>query len=291
MRTSLLVLLVALVSALALAASAAGVRSSAAGIPGCAKDSLALLNEGQLTVGADNPAFPPWFGGAEKTKPWKISDPNSGKGYESAVAYAIARKLDFAKGEVEWVPVPFNNSFRPGKKNFDFYVTQVSYLPERARNVAFSRPYYFVQQSVVAIKGTPIANVRSIAGLRRYKLGAQVGTTSYRTIANQVKPTTQPAVFDTNNDAVTALKNKQIDGLVVDFPSTGFITGVQVTNARVVGRFESKGAKEYFGLVFQKGNPLVACVNRAIAQLRSDGTLQRLERVWLAQAGSAPILR
>lgn len=291
MRTSMLVLLAALASALALTATATGSRNSAAAIAGCAKDGLNLLDDGQLTIGADNPAFPPWFGGSEKTKPWKISDPYSGKGYEPAVTYAIARKLGFAKGQVEWVPVPFNNSFRPGKKNFDFYVTQVSYLPARTKNISFSSAYYFVQQAVVGIKGTPIAKARSIAGLRKYKLGAQVGTTSYATITNQIKPTTDTSVFDSNNDAVTALKNKQIDGLVVDFPSTGYITGVQVTTAKVIGRFEPKGSKEYFGLVFQKGNPLVACVNKAISQLRRDGTLTRLERVWLAQAGSAPILR
>jgi polar amino acid transport system substrate-binding protein len=285
--------LVALAAALAATAVASGRPSTPAAIPGCAISSLNLLEEGTLTIGADNPAFPPWFGGEERQgSPFKLTDPTSGRGYESAVAYAIARQLGFARSAVKWVPVPFNNSFKPGKKSFDFYITQVSYKPERAQNVTFSAPYYYVQQALVAIKGTPITSVRSIAGLRGYKLGAQIGTTSYDTIVKQIRPRTSPAVFDTNNDAVTALKNKQIDGLVVDYPSTGYITGVQVTTGTVVGRFLPTGTqREYFGLVLSKGNPLVGCLNRAIRRLRTNGTLTRLERTWLAQSGGAPILR
>ena len=161
---------------------------AAAAIPGCAKGSLDLVEDGVLTVGADNPAFPPWYGGAEKTKPWKVSDPYSGKGYESAVAYAVARQLGFTKSQVKWTVVPFNNSFRPGDKPFDFYLTQVSYTPERARAVDFSNSYYFVNQSVVGRKGQPIAKVKSVAGLRPYKLGAQVGTTSYQYITRFIRP-------------------------------------------------------------------------------------------------------
>jgi polar amino acid transport system substrate-binding protein len=294
MRKALIACLaLAAAGALVVVAAATGARTTSAApaaLVGCAKSSLNLIEDGKLTIGTDNPAFPPWWGGTAKD-PWETSDPRSGKGYESAVAYAIARKLGFTRGEVEWVPVPFNNSFKPGKKDFDFYVAQVSYKPERAKNVAFSAPYYFVQQAVVAIKGTPISKVRSIAGLRQYKLGVAIGTTSYDTIVNQIKPDDDPAVFDTNNDAVTALKNKQIDGLVVDYPSTGYITGVQVPTATVVGRFESStGKPEYFGAIFAKGNSLVGCVNKAIRQLRAEGKLRLYERIWLGQAG-APILK
>ena len=173
-----------------------GARTSGAAqaaIPGCAKGSLNLVEDGTLTVGADNPAFPPWFGGAEKTKPWKVSDPYSGKGYESAVAYAVAKELGFTKAQVKWTVVPFNNSFRPGKKPFDVYITQVSYTPERAKAVDFSKSYYFVNQSVVGRKGKPIAKVKSIAGLKPFKLGAQVGTTSYTYITKYIKPSSKPA--------------------------------------------------------------------------------------------------
>ena len=183
-KTLITTLVVTAGAALALVATASGARSSAAAIPGCSPASLNLLKDGTLTVGADNPAYPPWFGGAEK-KPWKISNPYSGKGYESAVAYAVAKQLGLPKSAVEWTYVPFNNSYRPGKKPFDFYITQVSITPERAKTVDFSRAYYFNNQSVVARKGTPIAKAKSVAGLREYKLGAQVGTTSYTYITRR----------------------------------------------------------------------------------------------------------
>ena len=189
-------LALAAAAALALAATAAGARTSGAAqaaIPGCAVGSLNLVEDGALTVGADNPAFPPWFGGAEKTKPWKVSDPYSGKGYESAVAYAVAKQLGFTKAQVKWTVVPFNNSFRPGKKPFDVYITQVSYAPERAKAVDFSMSYYYVNQAVVGRKGKPISKVKSVAGLKPFKLGAQVGTTSYTYITKYIKPSSKPA--------------------------------------------------------------------------------------------------
>ena len=280
-------------AALAVAATATGADSAAAAqaaIPGCAPGSLNLVADGVLTVGADNPAFPPWFGGAEKTKPWKVSDPYSGKGYESAVAYSIASQLGFTKAQVKWVVVPFNNSFRPGKKPFDFYVTQVSYSPERARAVDFSMSYYFVNQAVVARKGTPIAKVRSIGGLKRYKLGAQVGTTSYTYITRWIKPSSSPLVYDTNDAAVQALKNGQLDGIVVDLPTAFYVTAVQVDDGVIVGKLPTKGTKERFGLVFEKGNRLRLCVNRALSRLWRNGTIKKHQNAYLARAG-APDLK
>ena len=284
-----LVFLVALGSS-AVATGARSTASAQKAIPGCAKGTLNLLADGVLTVGADNPAFPPWFGGAEKTKPWKVSDPYSGKGYESAVVYAVARELGFTKAQVKWTVVPFNNSYRPGKKPFDFYITQVSYSPERARAVDFSRGYYFVNQSVVARKGTPIARVKSISGLKRYKLGAQVGTTSYTYITRNVKPRTAPSVYDTNDAAIQALKNGQIDGIVVDLPTAFFVVAVQLDDGTIVGKLPTRGSQERFGAVFQKGNTLRRCVDRAIGNLRSNGTIKKLENQYLARAG-APDLK
>jgi len=277
-------------AALAASTSAFGGSSARTAIPGCAKGSLNLQNDGVLTVGADNPAFPPWFGGAEKTKPWKVSDPYSGKGYESAVVYAVATQLGFTKAQVRWTVVPFNNSFRPGRKPFDMYVTQVSYTPERARSVDFSRGYYFVNQSVVARKGTPIARVRTIAGLKRYRLGVQVGTTSLNYITRNIQPSSSPAVYDTNDAAIQALKNRQIDGIVVDLPTAFFVTAVQLDDGVIVGKLPTKGSQERFGAVFQKGNSLRRCVDRAIGNLRANGTLAKIEKQYLARAG-APDLR
>ena len=255
----------------------------------CAKADLNLVNGGQLTVGTDNPAFPPWFGGPEKS-PWKVSDPRSGQGFESAVAYAVAGKLGFAKNEVKWIVVPFNTSFAPGPKKFDFDINEISYTPARANVVAFSDSYYNVNQAVVAKRGTKIATAQSTADLQHYKLGAQIGTTSYQYIKEFIKPSQQPAVFDTNDAAVASLKNGQIDGLVVDLPTAFYVTAVQVPNSKIVGQFPTANAGERFGMVFQKGNKLVGCVNVALNELKADGTLQKIQEKWLAKVGGAPIL-
>ena len=289
-----LLALAAIVPALVLAASATGGRSAPAAtttIPGCATGSLNLVKDGQLTIGTDNPAFPPWFGGGEKNKPWKFNDPSTGKGYESAVAYAVAKQLGFARTAVKWTYVPFLRSFAPGRKAFDFDINQISFKPVRARAVTFSASYYDVSQSIVVRKGTPIANVRSIAGLRKYKLGAQLGTTSYSYIVSRIKPTQKPGVFPQNINAVNALKNGQIDGLIVDLPTAFFVTAVQVPNSKVLGQFPRAPGGEHFGMVFQKGNPLVTCVNKALTRLRANGGLKAIERIWLRKATGAPELR
>jgi polar amino acid transport system substrate-binding protein len=277
------------VIALGLAASATGGSSAPAAIPGCAKGSLNLIKEGQLSLATDNPAFPPWWGGAAK-KPWQVSNPASGKGYESAVAYAVAKQLGFSNGQVSWTAVPFSNSFRPGKKPFDFYMAQVSFLPARAKAVSFSNSYYFVNQAVVGNADTAIARVKTVAGLRPYKLGAQVGTTSYDYIKDFIRPSQSPAVYDSNNDAISALKAGQIDGIVVDLPTAFYVVAVQLDNGTIVGKLPQRGPREHFGMVFQKANPLVRCVNRALNRLWANGTIKGLQRKYLAQAG-APDLR
>ena len=278
---------------LAVAATALGARSAAAApaaIPGCAPGSLNLIEDGVLTIGTDNPAFGPWYGGGEKTKPWKVSDPYSGKGYESAVAYAVARQLGFPKSAVKWTVVPFSNAYRPGNKPFDFDINQVSFSPARAKAVDFSKSYYFVNQAVVGRKGKPIAKVRSIAGLRSYKLGAQLGTTSYSYIVDHIRPSSSPLVYDTNDAAVQALKNGQIDGIVVDLPTAFYVTAVQVPDGVIVGKLPTFGSKERFGMVFQKGNSLRRCVDKALDRLWRNGTIKKLQSLYLARAG-APDLK
>jgi polar amino acid transport system substrate-binding protein len=254
----------------------------------CDKGSLNLVNAGQLTVGTDNPAYPPWFGGAEKA-PWKVSNPYSGQGYESAVAYAVASKLGFTKPEVKWIVVPFNTSFAPGAKKFDFDINQTSFKPVRAKAVDFSDSYYDLNQALVVVKGTPIASATSIAALKSYKFGVQLGTTSYDYIVNNIKPSKKPSVFDTNDAAVAALKNKQVDGLVVDLPTAFYISAAQVPNGKILGQFPTVGTPEHLGMVFEKGNSLVSCVNDALAKLRADGTLKSLEAKWLQ--ADAPVLK
>jgi polar amino acid transport system substrate-binding protein len=289
------ILLVTLLSILAAGCGGSSNKASSdttgtAGGASCSKADLNLVTPGQLTVGTDNPAYPPWFGGSEKA-PWKISDPRSGQGFESAVAYAVAKQLGFAKDEVKWIVVPFNTSFAPGPKKFDFDVNQISFKPVRAKAVSFSDSYYDLNQALVVVKGTPIAGAKSVADLNPYKFGAQLGTTSYDYIKQNIKPSKQPAVFDTNDAAVQSLKNKQIDGLVVDLPTAFYISAVQVPKGEILGQFQTVGTKEHFGMVFQKGNSLVSCVNDALAKLRAAGTLASLQSQWLSKAAGAPVLK
>jgi polar amino acid transport system substrate-binding protein len=286
-KRTILLLVAAAVTVIAAASASARGTSRAVTAASCP-----TVTSGRLTIGTDNPAYPPWYAGGTKTSKWKINDPSTGKGYESAVAYAIATKLGYAKSKVKWIYTPFNKAFAPGPKSFDFDINQISYTPARAKVVSFSTSYYDVNQAIVVNKGTKIASVRSIKGLGSYKLGAQLGTTSYAFIKDRIKPSRQPAVFNSNAAAVLALKNKQIDGLVVDLPTAFYVTAVQVPNGKILGQFETGGGTtDHFGVVLAKGNPLTACVNTAIKSLRANGTLKRLQQLWLAKATGAPILK
>jgi polar amino acid transport system substrate-binding protein len=260
--------------------------------PAATAANCSTVSSGKLTVGTDNPAYPPWFGGNPPPgSPWKVSDPRSGEGYESAVAYAVATKLGFKSTDVVWKYVPFNRAFAPGSKPFDFDINQISYTPARAKVVTFSNSYYDENQAVVVLDGTKIANAHTLAALRGFKLGAQLGTTSYSYIKDKIKPSKQPAVYPQNAGAVQALKNHQIDGLVVDLPTAFYITSAQVSNSKVLGQFPAVPGGEHFGMVFAKGNPLVTCVNRALATLKANGQLSGIRQQWLAKATGAPVLK
>ena len=297
--------LIALALVLALSVAAAGCGSDddddAAGTdaaattaeaPDCAKDSLDLVADGTLTIGTDNPAFPPWFeGGSPEGSDWEINDPATGEGFESAVAYAVAEELGFTEDEVEWVVVPFNNSFRPGDKDFDLDINQISVTDERDRAVDFSDSYYEVNQALVALQDTPITEASSVEELAEYQLGAQVGTTSLTYINDTIQPGAEPRVYDTSNDVVAALNGSQIDGIVVDLPTAFFLVGAEeVKNGTVVGQFPSTGGQEHFGMLFEEGNPLRDCVNEALATLTEDGTLEEIQQRWLSENTSAPVL-
>jgi polar amino acid transport system substrate-binding protein len=274
------------------AAHGSGAGRAAATAPACAKASLKLVNPGTITVGTDNPAYPPWYaGGTSKGSSWKINDPDTGKGFEPAVAYAVAARLGFPKSQVKWVYVPFNRSFAPGPKSFGFDINQISYTPDRAKVVSFSSSYYDVNQALVVVKGTKISKVRSLAGLKLFKLGAQLGTTSYAYITDTIKPLKQPSVFPQNAAAIQSLKNGQIDGLVVDLPTAFYVTAVQVPNSKILGQFPTAAGGEHFGMVFAKGNPLVGCVDAALAVMKRSGQLEKIQQQWLAKATGAPVLK
>ncbi|KUL38173.1 ABC transporter substrate-binding protein [Streptomyces sp. NRRL F-4489] len=249
----------------------------------CAPGRLATVESGKLTVGTDKPAYAPWFAD---------DDPASGKGYESAVAYAVAKRLGYGKDAVRWRTVPFNSAFAPGAKTFDFDINQVSISASRKQAVAFSSGYYDVRQAVVARKGTAAARARSAADLKDAKLGAQVGTTSLDIVNDTIRPRQAPAVFQKNDLAKSALENGQVDAIVVDLPTAFYITGAELKDAVVVGQFTQQGpATEQFGLVLDKESRITGCVTAAVDALRRDGTLAALEKRWLADAVDVPVLK
>jgi polar amino acid transport system substrate-binding protein len=249
----------------------------------CATDSLPLRTPGRLTVGTDSPAYDPWF---------VDNDPSNGKGFESAVAYAVADQLGFSKDQVTWVKVPFNKSYAPGEKDFDFDINQISITPQRAEVVDFSDGYYQAAQAVIALKGTPGAEATSIADLKDLKLGAQTGTTSLTAIRDVIQPTEDPAVFDDTNAAKQALQNGQVDAILSDLPTAFYISAVEIPNSTIVGQFQPEtGQQEEFGMLFQKGNLLVPCVDAALAKLKEDGTLAQIEKQWLSDVVNVPALQ
>ena len=246
----------------------------------CDKASLETFKDGVLTVGTDKPAFPPYF---------VDDDPTNGKGFESAVAYAIADELGFSKSEVEWTVVPFNASYRPGPKDFDFDVNQISITPPRAKRVDFSEPYYTAPQAVIATKGSPAAGATSLAELKDVTLGVQIGTTSLDAVNASIQPTTQPKVFDDSNAVVTALKQQQVDAAVVDLPTALSLTAVEIPGASVVGQFEAPGGDEW-GALMEKDSPLTPCVNEAIGKLKDSGELDQITQRWMSESADAPVL-
>jgi polar amino acid transport system substrate-binding protein len=249
--------------------------------PSCEKDQLETVAPGKLTVGTDKPAFPPYF---------VDDDPTNGKGFESAVAYAIARELGFEKSEVEWTVVPFNASYRPGPKDFDFDVNQISITPARAKRVDFSEPYFKAPQAVVAAKGSPAAGATSLADLKDATIGVQIGTTSLDAVNASIQPSEQPKVFDDSNAVVTAIKQDQVDAVVVDLPTALFLTAVELPNASVVGQFDAPGGDEW-GALLEKDSPLTDCVNEAIGKLKDSGELDEITQQWMSESADAPVLQ
>jgi polar amino acid transport system substrate-binding protein len=299
-------------AALALAACAEDNPSVGAGTPTTSSSAAAataaecaqqnqgsFVDAGQLTVGTDNPAYPPYFAGGETDahKEWKFNDPYTGKGFEDAVAYEVGERLGFSKDQVQWTVAPFGQTYKPGPKDYDFAIEQISYSPKRAEAVDFSESYYDVNQALVCVKGTPITNAKSIAELRDYTIATQIGTTSYDFIVNTIQPTKEPGAYNSLADSIAALNAGQVDAIVVDLPTALYLADPfvqEVKNGVVVGQFETAAAGEYFGMTFTKGNPLVGCVNQALEEMKSDGTLKDIQTTWLSQktnVGEVPVLK
>jgi len=241
------------------------------------------LTADTLTIGTGNPAYSPWV---ENDKP------ESKEGFEAAVAYAVATELGFSDAAVTWVRTGFDEAIQPGKKNFDFNLQQFSINDERKKTVSFSASYYSTNQAVVALAGSPAIGATTIADLAGVKFGAQAGTTSLDFIANVIKPTAEPFAYDDNAGAKAALEAKQIDAIVVDLPTAFYIAAVELTGASVVGQFPASASTspDNFGLVFDLDNPLVTCVDAALASLKDNGTLAAIEKTWLADKTNAPVI-
>jgi polar amino acid transport system substrate-binding protein len=257
----------------------------------CAQSTDAtLVQDGTLTIATGNPAYGPWYGGKSQAgSEWKSSsftgDPNTGEGYEGAFAYALAEQMGFTADQVEWLGVPFNKSFAPGPRDFDFAMQQISYSEKRAGAVDFSDGYFDVNQALIANEGSPAIGATTLAELKDLKLGAPIGTTSLQAIEEFVQPTEEPGTYDDLDLALKDLKNGQLDGVVVDYP-TAFYGYADL----VVGQFPPVGGtQEYFGVTFEKGNDLVDCVNLGIQELKDDGTLQELQDQYLTTDVDVPV--
>jgi polar amino acid transport system substrate-binding protein len=258
-----------------------GDSSTAAG-DDCAVEDLDLVNDGVLTVGTDTPAYPPWF---------QDDDPTNGEGFESAVAYAVGEELGFDQGEVTWATVGFTNAIAPGPKDFDFDINQVSISEERAEAVSFSDGYYTTNQAIVGYEDSAAADATTLDDLQGLKLGAQVGTTSLDFITEVIEPDAEPFVYNDNNAAKAALDADQVDAIVLDLPTAFYVSSAEIEGTKVIAQFPAaEGESDEFGLVFEKDNPLVDCVNQALAELKDSGKLADLEQQWLSEVVEAPVI-
>jgi polar amino acid transport system substrate-binding protein len=259
-----------------------GSASSGTKTASCAVSDLPLTTSGKLTIATDSPAYVPWF---------VDNDPTNGKGFESAVAYAVADKLGFEKSAVSWVKVPFNNSYAPGPKKFDFDINQISITPARAKVVDFSTGYYSAAQAVIALDKTKL-KPGALGDLKNLKLGAQTGTTSLTAIRDIIRPSQAPLVFPNTNVAKQALLNGQVDAIVEDLPTAFYTTSAEIAKSSIIGQFQPvTGEQEQFGLLMGKGSKLLPCVDKALASLEDDGTLAALEKQWLSTTVDVPVLK
>ncbi|MFM7650529.1 MAG: ABC transporter substrate-binding protein, partial [Acidimicrobiaceae bacterium] len=261
--------------------------TAALGLASCGNDDSSsacpTIESGKLTIATGTPAFEPWVVG---------DAPESGEGFEAAIAYAVAGELGYANENVVWVRTGFDEAIQPGAKNFDFNLQQYSITEERKATVSFSDPYYSTNQAVVGFADSPVASATKVSDLKELKFGAQSGTTSLDFINNVIKPTNEPFVYDDNAGAKAALEAKQIDAIVVDLPTAFYISAVEIEGSKVIGQFPLSDAvaADNFGLLFDKDNKLVDCVNTALGALKESGKLAEIEKTWLADKTNAPVI-
>ncbi len=271
--------------ATAVALGACGSPKTTASVPAtatsCAKANLTLVHPGQLTVATDAPAYPPYF---------EDNKPANGKGFESAVAYAVAAKLGFSRSQVKWVVEPFDSSYAPGPKSFDFDINEISITKARAGAVDFSTPYYTNPQGIIVTKGSALAKATSLAAFKTAKIGVQIGSTSLAAVDSQIDPSTQPDVFNTSNDVVSAFNIHRVNAVVTDLATAFEFTSGETKDSTIAGQFNAAGGDNW-GLLLAKGSALTPCVDRAVNALRANGTLTALDHRWIAAGSSVPVLK
>jgi len=257
----------------------------------CAPEDLATKTPGTLTVGTDNPAFPPYFSDATQTDPWEFGDPTNGQGFESAIAYALADQLGFSEDQVSWIAVPFNNSIAPGPKEFDVYLAQVSFTEERAEAVDLSEGYFFSNQALVTTADSPLADATTIEEVAQQRLGAAGNTTSLTYIQEKIQPAQEPRVYDDNTGAKSGLETGDVQGVVFDLATAFYIVNVEMEDGVVVGQLPSDpDDKEHFSFVLDLDSPLTDCVNEAILTMGENGELDSIAAEWLADFLDAPFI-
>jgi polar amino acid transport system substrate-binding protein len=274
----------------------ASASASASQAVACTPDTMQTKTAGKFTVGTDNPAFPPYFDppkkSESKTDPWEFGDPTNGRGFESAVAYALANELGYSKAQVSWVPVAFNNAIAPGPKDFDVYLAQVSYTAERTKAVDLSEGYWFSNQALVTNAGSPLSKAKTVAEVAQYQLGAAGNTTSLTYITDKIKPAKEPRIYDDNTAAKAALEAGQVDGVLFDLATAFYIVNVEMDNGVVVGQFESDPAeKEHFSFVLDLDSPLTDCVDTALSTMGENGDLDSIADRWMKDYLNAPFIK
>jgi polar amino acid transport system substrate-binding protein len=241
------------------------------------------IEDGVLTIATGEPAFFPWV----------IDDaPETGEGYEAAVALAVATEMGYEGEAVTWVRTTFDGAIQPGAKDFDINLQQFSITDERQETIDFSLPYFTSNQAIVALAGSAAEGATSIADLKDVKFGAQAGTTSLEFITDVIQPSSDPFVYDDNVGAKAALEANQIDAAVFDLPTALFVSAVEIEGSSVIGQFpaESGGTTDQFGMVLEKDSALTPCVDAAITTITDNGTLASLATEWLADNTGAPVI-
>jgi polar amino acid transport system substrate-binding protein len=262
------------------AASGSGASGSSTSAAACSPAKLQTHTAGVLTIATDSPAYPPYF---------EHNDPTNGQGFESAVAYAVAKQLGYPRSKVKWVVEPFDSSYAPGPKSFDFDINEISITAARSKVVTFSTPYYTNPQGILVADSSPLAHAGSLAAFQKAKIGVQIGTTSLSAVQADIKPSVQPQIFNTSSDVVAAFKIQRVNAIIVDL-ATAFELTSEVKHSTIAGQFNASGGDRW-GLLMTKGSPIAPCVDKAVSSLQSGGTLASLSKRWISSAAKVPVLK